>query len=143
MTEGVLLLDTHVWIWSVEGDERRIGRKARRLLSRAESRDAIRLSPASLFEVTALHTAGRLRLAQPVEQWIRNALDVAGLPLADLSPAIAIDAGTIPRAALADPLDRLLVATARQLGATFVTSEARIIEYASITSNVRVFDASR
>jgi len=48
----VLLLDTHVWIWSLEGDARRIGRRARSLLTRFESRDAIRISPVTLFEST-------------------------------------------------------------------------------------------
>jgi len=138
----VLLLDTHVWVWSVEGDVRRVGRRARRRLSRAESQETLRISPATLFEVTALHTAGRLRLARPPEQWIRQALEVASIRIAALSPAIAIDAGHIPRTALADPLDRLLVATARQLDATLLTSDARILDYASETGNVRVYDAS-
>lgn len=137
----MLLLDTHVWLWSVDGDTRRIGRRTRQSLSRGESREAIRISPVSLFELTALHTLGRLRLARPVEQWMQEALEAAGVRIAELSPAIAIDAGQIPRAALADPVDRLLVATARRLDATFLTSDARILEYATSTGNVRVQDA--
>ncbi len=137
----MLLLDTHVWLWSVDGDTRRIGRRTRQSLSRGESREAIRISPVSLFELTALHTLGRLRLARPVEQWMQEALEAAGVRIAELSPAIAIDAGQIPGAALADPLDRLLVATARRLDATFLTSDARILEYATSTGNVRVQDA--
>jgi PIN domain nuclease of toxin-antitoxin system len=138
----VVLLDTHVWLWSVHGDARRIGRRTRRLLSRAESQGALRVSPASLFEVTALHTLGRIRLTRAPEHWIRESLDAGGLRIADLSPAIAVDAGTIPRAALADPLDRLLVATARDLEATFLTSDPRILEYAAKTGDVRVHNAS-
>jgi PIN domain nuclease of toxin-antitoxin system len=134
----VLLLDTHVWVLSVEGDVRRIGRRARQALMRAESRESIRISPASLFELTALHTLGRVRLARPVAQWVDEALDAAGVRIAELSPSIAIDAGSIPRDALADPLDRLLVATARRLDATFLTSDARILDYAASTANVRV-----
>ena len=137
----MLLLDTHVWLWSVDGDTRRIGRRTRQSLSRGESREAIRISPVSLFELTALHTLGRLRLARPVEQWMQEALEAAGVRIAELSPAIAIDAGQIPGAALADPLDRLLVATARRLDATFLTRDARILEYATSTGNVRVQDA--
>jgi PIN domain nuclease of toxin-antitoxin system len=137
----VLLLDTHVWLWSVAGDVRRVGRRTRQALLRAESRDAIRISPVSLFELTALHTLGRLRLSRPVEQWIDEALDAAGVRIAELSPSIAIDAGCIPREALADPLDRLLVATARRLDATFLTSDARILHYAAATRNVQVQDA--
>ena len=138
----MVLLDTHVWLWIVEGDARRVGRRASRLLSRAESQEAIRVSPATLFELTALHTHGRLRLTRPPEQWIRDALEAPGIRIAELSPAIAIDAGRIPRTALADPIDRLLVATARHLDATFLTSDAGILEYASKSGDVRVHDAS-
>lgn len=139
----MVLLDTHVWVWSVEGDTRRVGRRTRALLSRTQSQDAIRISPATVFEISALHTAGRLRLARSLEEWIQDALAVAGVRLAPLSAAVAIDAGSIPRSALSDPLDRLLVATARQLDAQLVTGDTRILEYASQTSNVRVHDARR
>ncbi len=139
----MLLLDTHAWVWSVAGDTRRIGRRARQLLARAEIADAIRISPVSIFEVTALHTLGRLQLATPAEQWIGMALDRPGVRVLDLTPGIAIDAGHLPRTSLADPIDRLLVATARRLGATFLTSDAPILEYASRTGSVRTHDASR
>jgi PIN domain nuclease of toxin-antitoxin system len=138
----MVLLDTHVWVWSIEGDARRIGRRARQLLSGAESRDAIRISPATIFEVMALHTSGRLRFSRPAEQWIRDGLEAAGVRLAELTPSIAMDAGAMPRTALADPIDRLLVATARQLDTTFMTADSRILQYAAATRNVRVHDAS-
>lgn len=138
----MILLDTHAWIWGVEGDTRRIGRRARALLTRAEGQDRIRVSAVSVFEIMALATSGRLRLSRPAEGWLRDSLGTAGVRLAELTPAIAIDAGAIPRGALADPLDRLLVATARQLEATFLTSDARILAYAAATRNVRVHDAA-
>jgi PIN domain nuclease of toxin-antitoxin system len=138
----VLLLDTHVWVWAVEGDARRIGRRARQLISRAEAAATVRVSPATLFEIVALHTAGRLQLARPPDQWIREALDESGVRLAELSAAVAIDAGHIPRSAVADPLDRLLVATARQLDATLLTRDAALLAYASGVGNVRVRNAA-
>jgi PIN domain nuclease of toxin-antitoxin system len=90
-----------------------------------------------------LHTAGRLHLSRSPEHWIRDSLDVPGVRIAELSPAIAIDAGYIPHEAVPDPLDRLLVATARQLDATFMTSDTRILDYAAKTGNVRVHNGSR
>jgi PIN domain nuclease of toxin-antitoxin system len=139
----MVLLDTHSWIWTVEGDERRVGPRSRRLIAHAAAREAVRVSPATLFEIVALHTAGRVRLAQPLEQWIEASLDRPGVRLAELTRTVAIDAGFIPRAALADPLDRLLVATARQLGATLVTADSSVLGYAGRTSNVRVHDLTR
>jgi PIN domain nuclease of toxin-antitoxin system len=138
----LLLLDTHVWLWAVEGDDRRVGRRTRRLLAQREAAGAIRVSPASVFEISALCASGRLRLARPVDQWIRGALDDAGVLVAPLTPAIALDAGYIPREGLGDPLDRLLVATARQMDATLVTCDARILDYASRTKSARTADGS-
>jgi PIN domain nuclease of toxin-antitoxin system len=137
----VVLLDTHVWIWNIEGDARRLGRRTRQWLARAESQEAIRISPITLFELVALHAAGRIGLTHPPEQWIREALHAPGVRLAEFSAAVAIDAGAIPRPALPDPLDRLLVGSARQLGATFLTADTRILAYARETGNVRVHDA--
>ena len=139
----MILLDTHVWLWSAEGDAHRVGRRARQLLSREEAAEGIRVSAVTVFEVAALHTLGRVRLATPLEQWLREALAVAGIRIAELSPSIAIDAGAIPRTSLADPIDRLLVATARRLQATFLTADARVLDFAARTGDVRVQNASR
>ena len=138
----MLLLDTHVWVWTVEGDARRLGRRARQLISRAAAQDAVRISPATLFEIVALHAAGRLRLSRLLDQWIRESLELPGVRQAELSATVAIDAGHIPRAALPDPLDRLLVATARELDATLLTSDTRILEYAARIGNPQVCNAS-
>lgn len=137
----MLLLDTHVWVWSMNGDVRRVGRRSRQLLRRAQARDAIRVSPVTVFEVGALHTLGRIRLTLAVDQWVRQSLDAPGVRIAEITPSVALDAGHIPRSALPDPLDRLLVATARQLAATFVTADEAVLKYALTTGQVRVHDA--
>ncbi len=139
----MLLLDTHVWVWTVEGDRKRIGPRSRRLVERAQVQDVVHISPATLFEIVALHTAGRLRLARPVERWIEELLDQPGIRVAEVSAAVAIDAGQISRGGLADPLDRLLVAAARQLGAIFVTADRSILDYAARTRAVRTQDATK
>jgi PIN domain nuclease of toxin-antitoxin system len=138
---SVLLLDTHSWIWSVENDTRRLGRRARALVSKADVQERLRVSAASIFEIVALHTAGRLRLSGSPEPWIRDALATGGIRLAELTVAIAVDAGLLPRPALPDPIDRFLVATARKLDATLLTADRRILQYASVSASVRVHDA--
>lgn len=139
----MLLLDTHVWIWTVDGDDTRLGRRSRRLLSASEARGTIRVSPMSVFEIAALHTLGRLRLSRTPDRWVAEALDAAGIRLAEFSIDVVLDGGQIPREALADPIDRLLVATARQLDAVLMTADARILSYASSQRNVHVHDAGR
>ena len=138
----MLLLDTHTWVWSVDGDVKRIGRRARRRLEDAAVRGTVRVSPVSVFEVTVLCLAGRLRVAQSAERWIDTAIAAPGVRVADFTVAIALDAGQIPRNALPDPLDRLLVATARRLNATLLTADRLILAYAADTGSVRVADAT-
>lgn len=137
----MIVLDTHVWLWGAGGDERALGSRTRRLVER--SHDAVGVSTASIFEIAALHAAGRLRLARPPDQWVRDSIRDGGLRVLELSVAAAIDAGSLPRTALADPLDRLIVATARQHDAALVTADAKILAYAAGTKNVRVHDARR
>ena len=138
----MFLLDTHVWIWTLEGDRRRIGRSTWRLLERASAAGTVRVSAISAFEISALYTAGHVHLSSSGEQWIRQTLASGHLRCAEVTADVAIDAGQIPVTALADPADRLLVATARQLDATFVTADRAILAYAR-GGHVRVHDASR
>ena len=53
-----------------------------------------------------------------------------GIKEAPITPAIAIDASYLPGDFHADPMDRLLVATARHLGMPIITSDRKIIAYA-------------
>jgi PIN domain nuclease of toxin-antitoxin system len=138
----VLLLDTHAWIWTVEGEKRRVGPRARRMIAQAAGQQVVRISSMTVFEIVGLHTAGRLQLSQPVEDWIDASLKRPGVRLAELSRVAAVDAGSIPRAALPDPVDRLLVATARALDATLLTGDSAIQHYAARTGNVRVQDVA-
>ena len=133
------LLDTHVWVWSVE-DDRRLGTQTRRLIARADARGLLRVSPISFFEIATLHKNGRLQFRRSLEQWIRDAVE--HVRIADLATDAAVDAGHIARDALPDPMDRLLVATARYLDATFVTADRAVVIYAR-GGDVRVHDATK
>ena len=136
-----MLLDTHVWIWMVT-DEPGLGPKTRRLLARATGSRAPLVSAMSAFEIAALHTAGRLAFTRPVERWLRESIASAGLRVIDLEVDIALDAALIPAPALADPIDRCLVATAREYEVPLVTRDRRILDYASSTGFVRVVNAA-
>ena len=138
-----MLLDTHVWLWAVDGGAK-LGAKTRRQLDKA-SRSVpgeVCVSAVSAFEIAALHTAGHVQLNQPVERWIRESIDRAKIRVIDIEREIAIDAGMIPPSALADPFDRCLVATAREYGLPLVTCDRRILDYAKRTGMVKVVDAS-
>lgn len=137
-----MLLDTHVWVWTAAGARDRIGPKTRRVISRAAAEGRLHVSAVSAFEIAALHTAHRLKLTQPVGAWIHESIERGRLRLLDVNAAVAIDAGAIRADALADPIDRLLVATARDAGLRLLTADHRILDYARRTGLVRTVDAS-
>lgn len=138
-----MLLDTHVWVAAALDDRRQLGPRVRHLLERAAARGRLHLSTLSIFELTSLHLTGRIRLAMPIETWIRESIERSTLRLSEVTVSIAIDAGSIPGTALSDPFDRLLVASARQLDIPLVTRDRRILDYARITRQVRVVEAGR
>ena len=139
----MFVLDTHAWIWFSNDDGSRLGRRAKQAVAQAQRNNELRISPASVFEVASLHTHGRLRFSLPPERWVADALSVPGLRIAALTTDVAVDAGQIPSTALADPIDRLLVATARHLDAILMTADRRILEYADNSRHLRVQDAGR
>lgn len=138
----MFLLDTHVWLWALEDERGRLGRRTRRLLDRWAEQDVLRVSALSVFEVVALQAAGRLQLSRGSEPWVQAALATPGTRVAPFTVDAAVDAGRIGVGHLPDPIDRMLVATARQMGATLVTRDRRILGYADETSAVRVHNAS-
>jgi PIN domain nuclease of toxin-antitoxin system len=55
---------------------------------------------------------------------------------------MAIDAGLVPPVRLPDPIDRCLVATAREYQMPLATCDRRILDYAARTGLVQAVDAS-
>lgn len=135
-----LLLDTHVWIWTVEGVR---GRLSAAMVAETElGRETGRLlvSAISLWEVAMLESRGRITLGLPIARWIRTALHRSGVRLVPLGQEIAVDSTRLPGSPHADPADRILMASARVAGARLVTCDARILGYAS-GGHVPVLDA--
>jgi PIN domain nuclease of toxin-antitoxin system len=119
-----LLLDTHVWLWSVLGDERLSTRVARELRSPV---NRLWLSPISVWEALLLCERGRFTPAEDVEGWVKMALTAIPFTEAPFTHDVALTTRTI-RLAHRDPADRLLVATAKVLGLTLVTADKRLIQ---------------
>lgn len=121
-----LLLDTHVWIWSQIAPEKLSPRVRRALENPANE---VWLSPVSIWELVMLVEKGRMALGTDVVEWVTNA--AAPLKEAPLTAEIVLETTrfTLPHP---DPADRFLVATARSLELTLVTSDARLMSSKSV-----------
>jgi len=125
-----LLLDTHVLVWLLGGNER-LGVKARTAIQDAANADSLYLSAISAWEIAVLVSQGRLVLEQDVGEWIQAALALPGIRLEALSPEIAVASTHLPGIIHPDPADRIIAATARHLGAVLVTADGLMLDYST------------
>jgi PIN domain nuclease of toxin-antitoxin system len=118
-----LLLDTHIWLWSLLEP----ARLAPPVATALADPDAERwLSPLSVWEALLLIERRRLIVDRPAEAWIQEALERAPVVDAPVNREVALASRRLaPRHG--DPVDRFLVATAEVFELTLVTADARIL----------------
>ena len=131
-----LVLDTHAWIWLMEGDAR-IAPPARRIIERCATDGELLVSSISPWEVGMLEAKGRITFDQDCIDWVRDALSAPGIRLAPATPEIAVASTRLPGDFHGDPADRIITATARAHACPLVTADAAIIRYAQ-SGNIRV-----
>lgn len=120
-----LLLDTHIWLWSLS-DPRRIGRRA---FAQLRDRDnELWLSPISTYEALTLYHKRRFEIDGDLQEWLAQA--TAGTHEAPLTHEIALVARQLSMQQ--DPADRILVATAEVLDLTLVTADERLLGLGTI-----------
>jgi PIN domain nuclease of toxin-antitoxin system len=136
-----VLLDTHVLVWHMEGSKK-IGKWTQAAVEEAAESDAALVSAITPWEIALLVSKGRLKLGTDVMDWLRDALAHPGLQVAPLEPAIGVASTRLPFDIHADPADRIIVATARHLGATLVTADQMLLVLAK-QGHLRALNASK
>ena len=123
-----LLLDTHIWVWSVLDPGRLSARVARQLLN---PENEIWLSAVSVWELQLLHDKGRLKLMPDAVSWINDNLTRLNFREAPLTfeVALAISSLNLPHN---DPADGFIAATAKVFGLTLVTADEQLAKLKDI-----------
>src|SRR5689334_3862696 len=123
-----LLWDTCAVIWIYERAP--LSQAARTLMREANDEGAPSyISPISAWEVGSLVSLGRMKLLVRPERWFANLFEVPGVKLAEMSPDLLIASSFLPGTPPRDPFDRIIVATARELGATLITRDRALLRY--------------
>jgi PIN domain nuclease of toxin-antitoxin system len=119
-----LLLDTHIWLWSLL-EPARLSKRVRAALRRTANE--LWLSPISVWELLVLAERGRLKLDDEPRKWIAEALTHTPAQEAALTFEVAVRSREI-MPAHPDPADRFLVATASVYDLTLVTADESLIK---------------
>jgi PIN domain nuclease of toxin-antitoxin system len=133
------VLDTHVWIWLMEGLTSDLSDATVSAIEEAGGRGEVALAAISVWELGMLEARGRITLSRSIDEWVRAALTAPGLQLVDLTPEIAVESTRLPGNPHGDPADRMIIATTRVLGGTLITCDDRILAYGA-AGHVRVRD---
>ncbi len=123
-----LLLDTHIWLWSLN-DPAKLGKRVLHELRNPQNE--LWLSPISAWEALTLNWRGRIQLPPDLRTWLISA--TAPLKEAPLTHEIALTARLLP-VPHQDPADRFLAATAQVLRLTLVTADSNLLGLGDIST---------
>lgn len=126
-----ILLDTHVWLWTQEAQER-LGSTSQDMLLNKDN--TLFISSVSSLEIARLAWGGRLTLAGQLRTWVSETLQALHAETIPVTHEIAMAAYELPGEFHRDPADRMLVATAVVHDLTFMTADDRILAYPHLLS---------
>ncbi len=125
------LLDTHVWVWLLNGNVRIQKSNAFKNIINASKNSGLNISAISIWEIAMLEAKGRIIFSTEISNWVEKALKAPGLKLIPLLPSISIDSTRLPGTFHGDPADRIIIATARYLQCPIITADKKILKYSS------------
>lgn len=124
----MIVLDTHIWIWWLKGDNSALSLKRNALIAEAET---VAVSAISCFEVAWLERHNRILLPCARAAWFEYALQGSGIDLLPLTPAIAGFAVDLPEHH-SDPQDRIIIATALAHDAQLMSEDGKFPLYTEL-----------
>lgn len=86
------------------------------------------MADVTLWEIANLVNLGRIELRLSLRDWLERATAPPLVRRLPITPAVASEVASLPPEFHRDPADRLIVASARVLGATLLTQDRRIID---------------
>lgn len=125
----MIILDTHIWIWWVQGDTR-LTQEYQDWLQEYQSQ-GLGVSIFSCWEVAKLVENNRLLLPDSVDNWLAIALAYPGIQLIDLTLPIVIESTKLV-GFHRDPADQIIVATARIYQCPLLTADTKILNYPDV-----------
>lgn len=121
-----VLLDSHVWIWWLTGQNDLPARKRELLDRMAQAGEPPFLAAISLWEAQMLHRKGRLQLEMDFPVWLSQASDPSAVRLLPPDTSVVLALDKLPERFHGDPADRIIVATAKAHGLELMTEDKTI-----------------
>ena len=117
-----------IWI----SQDQQIDDTAAELIDAAALDNLLSISAMSAWELGMLVAKGRLPSRLSPLRWFNEFLEVSGVNIEDAVPDILVASSFLPQPIHNDPMDRILIATARERDLTIVTRDRAILTYGAL-----------
>lgn len=125
---AALILDTCAVVWIAESQP--IAAKAQDAIDGAIKTGAtVFVSPMTAWEIGLLTARGRLTLSMDPLRWFERFSSMPGVGQAPITARMLIESSNLPGRPPNDPVDRMMIATARELGGRLVTRDRALLSY--------------
>jgi len=125
----MVLLDTHIWLWWINGTP---GKLPEHLIDRIENAESVAVSAISCFEIEWLVRHGRIEMGVSLDEWFTGAFSEAGLICMPVTGEIARLAASLPEHHK-DPQDRLIIATSILHNTHLISADKQFSLYEEIS----------
>ena len=130
MGTGAVLLDTCALIWFAQG---KLSPAVVEALEQANEAGGVFVSPVSAWEIGLIAKSRRgnrhVQFLPDPQSWFAALVERAEIRETQLSWKAALAASMLPEPLHADPADRMLIATAREMNAALATGDEAILAY--------------
>ena len=123
-----LLLDTCAAVWIANSEE--LSDEAVAALDEASDQgEPVYISPISAWEIGMLASRGRFASPLSPQAWFDRFLAIGRFQLTELVPSLLIGSSFLPGNPPKDPMDRIIIVTAREEGLRLITRDRVILDY--------------
>jgi PIN domain nuclease of toxin-antitoxin system len=126
-----IILDTHVLLWSLLQPEE-LSETIKQNIGLAQENNQLFICSISLWEIAMLKLKKRINIYEPIKDFLESISNINGLSIKDISIEIAAESISLMDDFHGDPADRIIVATARCYGATLLTRDQKVLNWANL-----------
>ena len=125
-----IVLDTNILIKSLLKPDI-LNSEVKNIITQAQNSDQLYISSISLLEIAKLIQLKKLHVYARLADFLNSIVDIKGLNVIQLNPNIIAESILLPKEFTDDQVSSIIIASTREIAATLITKEQKIIDLAN------------